>query len=422
MTSFSRADLVIWPAVLVLANIRALQVSTLYPDPSVRCGLAWIEIALWGLTALVVLCILRQKDLAGAYVALWRRNWLLGLFVLLALLSVSWSLAPRVTVFRALELLLATLIASYLGLRCRPAQLMAVLSWFGAIFLLLSSGAALAFPKIGQMYSRPEYRSWRGVYWNKNHLGTIAALVGIVFLCRMAIGFGRRRRVPPIDSFFYCLSLVVLALSHSATGGIVAVVLHALLLCIGLWISTAHRRRSWHYYAAAAVIVSGLSWTMFNLDHVFGLFNRSALMSGRVALWKHLLRDVVPQHPWWGHGFGAIWTFESFRVATQQHIGWGHPVLIADDGFLDILLHVGVVGLLGLVSILIVGSVRACRYARAGRTLPDFLPLVVMVYALVSNVAFSLLAETELLVWVLIVIVLFLPTPLPRKLRTATCQ
>ncbi len=76
-----------------------------------------------------------------------------------------------------------------------------------------------------------------------------------------------------------------------------------------------------------------------HLNTVLGLFNRGATLSGRIDLWNYLVKDVIPQHLWWGHGFGAIWTFESFRVTAQPHVRWGSQVVIADNGFLGILLH-----------------------------------------------------------------------------------
>jgi len=134
-------------------------------------------------------------------------------------------------------------------------------------------------------------------------------------------------------------------------------------------------------------------------------------MSGRVDLWNFLLTEVVPQRLWWGHGFGAIWAVESFRVGTGERVHWGKPAVIADNGFLDILLHLGILGLLIFLSVLIIAAVRSFRFARARRTLTDFFPLLLMFYAVVGNAAFSLFMETELFVWLLIVIVLFETTP-----------
>jgi O-antigen ligase len=262
------------------------------------------------------------------------------------------------------------------------------------------------------MHSRPDYRSWRGVYWQKNHLGSIAALVNIVSLWRVLIAW-EHRRADWLGGVFYLLALATVYFAYSATGGIVLIALHLFALCVWLWIRTSHRWRAWHYSVALGVVVAGLAWAAASADKIFRIFNRSPTMSGRVDLWNYLLKEVVPQRLWWGHGFGALWTIESFRVGAGERVHWGKPAVIADNGFLDILLHLGIVGLLIFLGVLIAAFVRSLRYGLAGRTLTDFFPLLLMFYAVVGNLAFSLFMETETFVWLLIVIVLFETTPRP---------
>jgi len=410
-TSALTFDGIILFFVLVLANLRALIFVFLYPDTSVFLGPAWIEIAFWLLAALGVMYILIRDDRIADYLLAWRRNWTLGLFVLLALISAFWSLGFVVTLFRASELLFATLIASYIGMRYSPAQLMTVIFWFGAILAILSIALVLGAPKAGTMYWAPFNGAWRGVYWHRNHLGSVMALVNIVYFYRAIMAVERRDKVGYLDAFFYILSLVVLYFAESATGYILFILLHFFVICVWLWMKTFHLLQKRHYYVIFAVLAGGLILILSNLDVVFGLFNRSSTLTGRVYLWDYLLKNAIPQRLWWGHGFGAAWTFESFREDARLHIGWTSPPLIADNGFLDILLHVGVVGLTIFVSVLMIASVRAFRYAISRKMLADFFPLLIMFYAFVANISFSLFAETEVFVWFLIVAVLFMITP-----------
>jgi exopolysaccharide production protein ExoQ len=147
-----------------------------------------------------------------------------------------------------------------------------------------------------------------------------------------------------------------------------------------------------------------------NLDLVFGLFGRDATMTGRVGLWSHLL-DIAARRPWLGYGFGAFWTFDSSREEIRQLAGWTSQPLIADNGLLDIFLHLGVTGVLLFVGVLALVTVRSIRYALARKTLAGFFPLLVMVHASFANISFSLFAETEVFIWFLIVAVLFMTTP-----------
>ena len=406
----SKRDGLILCSAIVLSNLRALSFLPRFPDPSRLLGGAWLEIALWFGTTLAVTHGLTRENLFPEYRSLCRRNWALGVFIALAFVSASWSVDGVATSFRAVELLLATVVAAYIGTRYRPDQLLEILFWAGAIFLVLCLGLVFGLPTEGQMHSRPDYRSWRGVYWHKNHLGSIAALVNVVSLWRMLIA-REQHRADWLGGVFYLLSLATVYFAYSATGGIVLIALHLFALCVWLWIRTSHRWRAWHYSVALGVAVSGLAWAAASADRIFGIFNRSPTMSGRVDLWNYLLKDVVPQRLWWGHGFGAIWTIESFRVGAGERVHWGKPAVIADNGFLDILLHLGIVGLLIFLGVLIVAAVRSFRYGLARGTLTDFFPLLLIFYAVVGNVAFSLFMETEVFVWLLIVIVLFETTP-----------
>jgi exopolysaccharide production protein ExoQ len=402
--------------VLMLANLRALMFFTLYPESSMFLGPAWIEISVWVLTALGVLCILIRDNSIAEYLLAWRRNWLLGLFVFLALISAFWSLGFVVTLFRALELLFATLIAAYIGFRYKVNGLLNILFWFGSLLLILSIGLVFGAPETGTMNWFPFNGAWRGIYWHRNHLGSIVALLSLVFLCRGILAFENRNTGGFLDGFFFILSLVVLYFADSATGYILFLVLQFFIICIWLWIKISHHLRAWHYYAISVIFIAALTLTLLNLEVVFALFNRSATLTGRVDLWNYLLKDVIPQRLWWGHGFGAIWTFESFREETREQIGWGSQVLIADNGFLDILLHLGVVGFSIFISILIMALVRSYRYALFHKSLPAFFPLLIMSYALVANIPFSLFVETEVFVWLLVVAALFTTTPPFRQL------
>jgi len=402
----SKRDGFILGSAIVLSNLRALSFFPRFPDPSRLLGTAWLEIALWFGTTLAVTHTLTRENLLPEFRSLCRRNWPLGVFIALAFVSASWSVDGVATSFRALELLLATVVAANIGTRYRPDQLLEIVFWAGAIFLVLCLAIVFGIPTEGQMHSRPDYRSWRGVYWHKNHLGSIAALVNIVAFWRVLIAW-EHRRADWLGGMVYLVSLATVYFAYSATGGIVLIALHLFALCVWLWLRTSHRWRAWHYSVALGAVVAALAWAAANADRIFGIFNRSPTMSGRVDLWNYLLKDVVPQRLWWGHGFGAIWTIELFRVGAGERVNWGKPAVIADNGFLDILLHLGIVGLLIFVGILTVGFVRSLRYGRAGRTLTDFFPLLLMFYAVVGNLAFSLFLETETFVWLLIVIVLF---------------
>jgi exopolysaccharide production protein ExoQ len=312
--------------------------------------------------------------------------------------------------FRSFEVLFASLVAAYFGMRLGPERMMDGLFWFGTILFILSIALVISAPPTGTMYWPPFNGAWRGVYWHRNHLASVTALLNIVYLCRMLLAFRERNPKGILDGFFYLLSLAVLYFARSATGDILLIVHHGFVFIVWVWLRLSHRLRREHYLVILGIAVLSAVLILSNLDFIFGLFNRDTTMTGRVGLWSHLL-DIAFRRPWLGHGFGAAWTLEAFREEIKHLVGWSSQPLIGDNGWIDIFLHVGIIGLVLFLSVLVLVTIRAFRYALAHRTLSGFFPLLIVVYAFFANISFSLFAETEVFVWFLIVAALFMATP-----------
>jgi exopolysaccharide production protein ExoQ len=420
-TQRSRAslDAMILFSALFLASLRGTMFVYLHPDISSVLSPAWIEIVLWLVLAVAILFSLTRRGQMADYWSLWRRNWLPALFIVLAFLSVLWSLAPAGTWFASLELLFATLVGSYFGMRLAPEKLLGALFWYGAILLILSVALVFGAPPTGTMYWAPFDGAWRGLFWHRNHLASLTALLSVVFLCRTFLSFEGKNKTGFLDAVFYLISLIILYFAESATGQILFLILNFLVLCIWLWLKIYPRLGSWHYVSVLGVFTVGSIWLFSNLDIVFGLFNRNTTLTGRVGLWQVLFRDGVSQHPWWGHGFGAFWTLDTVREQARLGAGWTSQPLIADNGFLDILLHLGLAGFGLLLLIVLVASLRSIRCAFRRKTVEDFFPVLFMVYVIVANIPFSLFAETEVFTWFLMIVVLFMTTPPARLANEA---
>lgn len=395
----------------ILANLRATMFVYLHPDVSKLFGPAWIEILLWLAVLGLVVNDVPRSEWRDGLLAGWRRNWALGVFVLLALLSTLWSMDAIVTLHRSLELIFATLAASYIGVRYLPDRFMESLFWFGVVLLILCTALVYSAPAAGVMDWQPYNGAWRGIYWNRNHLASIAALLNAVFLMRLVNAISSRNSQGLLDAFFYLFSLVTLYFAESATGFILAIVLHFFVFSAWLWTRVHHRLALRHYLAMGGAALAGAVLLLTNLNLVFALFNRSASLTGRVPLWQAILDAALAGNPWLGRGFGAAWSFESFRVTIMENAGWAAQPLIGDNGYLDILLHLGAFGLGLFLAVFISLLVRSARYGIKQKTVSGFFPLMVAVYALIANLSFSLFAETEVFVWMLIVAALFMTTP-----------
>ena len=410
-------DMLAVSLILLLANSRALRFFSLFPATDSIVAPAWREIALWILTAGLVAFLLQRHSLYKTYLNAWKKNWLLSLFIGLAFISLIWSVSPVASLFRALELLFTTLLGVYISIRYNLRGLLNILFWFGTMVVLFCYTFALRYPGIGTMLNDPYYGAWNGIFWHRNQMGSIVALLNSVFLIRMILEIRDHKNIAFLDGIFYLLSLFLIALSRSATAYILLLGLNFLIVLVTVWLALKSRLRPLHYYLGAGVLVLCFILAFVNINLILGLVNRDTSLTGRVPMWMYLIKNFISQRPWLGYGFGAMWTIESFRVQIQHAVGWLYPVLIGDNGYLDILLHLGIVGLIIFILILARMCFQTGKFAFHHLTIEGFFPFIVIIYALVANISFSLFLETESFVWLLMVISLFMTVPRNNKIR-----
>ena len=390
-----------------LANLRGTVFWSLLKQGFQITALPWIEVFLWVALGILTAQALIQADLLQSYASAWKKNWILLPFMIIAVLSLLWTISISATLYKLAALMFSSLVGAYLGSRYSIAGLLNVLFRFGSLLLILCFVLAVFLPILGAMMYEPYNGAWRGVFWHKNQFGGVAALFSMVFLIRLLDAIGKANGKPIVDLVFYLFAGVNVFFSKSVAGYLLFILMTFIVLLVFIWLRIRRYLKPIHYYGAFGIGSAALLLIVFNLDLIFGLFNRDTSLTGRIPLWNYLIRDIVGQRPWLGYGLGAIWSFASFRIAIQQVVGWGFPVAIADNGFLDILLHVGVIGLIFFVLILLTVFARSYRYAFQHLSLPAFFPLLLLIFVFFANLTFSFFLETETFIWMLIVAVLF---------------
>jgi len=400
----------IWVTAFILSNLRGTVIWDVLKQGLGLTILPWIEIFLWIVLLIMAVRSLIRDNLISAYLQLWKENWLLFIFIGVTLLSILWSVAPLASVYRVAALLFASLIGAYMGVRYSLESLLSILFKFGTLLLIVCFALALFLPFVGTMDFEPYNGAWRGVFWHKNQFGGIVALISLVFLVGGLHELERKGGTPTLYFVFYLFSLVVTYFSKSVAGYFLCIIMSFCAVLVFLWLKLRHRLIAIHYYIALSLGIIAAVVLASNLDIVFGLFNRQTSLTGRIPLWNHLIQDVFLQSPWVGYGFGALWSSASFRIATQKVVNWTFPVAIGDNGFLDILLHVGLVGFVPFLGVLIVSFVRSGRFAFGQRSILGFFPLMFMIFVIIANISFSFFLETETFLWLVMIAALFIVT------------
>jgi exopolysaccharide production protein ExoQ len=265
--------------------------------------------------------------------------------VLIATLSVFWSVSPDQTSRRIFALVFTTLGGAILAARYSWARLAEVLATCFAILAVCCVFTGLFVPAIGRM-SDIFPGAWRGLWVEKNAFGDNMAQGAVI--CAAAALLNPRRATLWWGAGAICLLLVVMSTSKTS---LISVLLG--VAAVGL-VWTVRRgpvagvAASW-----VAMVALGLigAVVFFASDVVFGLLGKDATLTGRTQLWAAIMRQIN-ERPWQGFGYGAIWdetgpwgpmawiSHDAGFRAHHAHNSWleqwlslGVPGLVAWAGF-----------------------------------------------------------------------------------------
>lgn len=382
-------------------------ISALYEKPAVCFGDMGFELVFWGLVIALIVWELIAAHQTREYLASWKQLWLAIPFLILAVASTIWSLDAALTLFKSLILVAVSAATVFLVFRSNLGKWIDILAVFFAVIVTSSLPLVFLFPSLGTMQIQPYNGAWCGIFWHRNYLGSYMAIAGTVFLIRLLST--RKMNLPGIiiNFLFFIASLVLAVGSRSAGGIFTLAALLILTLVFYLWTKIQHKLKLIHYIILGSAAILILLLVLFNLDFIFGLLNRNTSLTGRVPLWNILFRDFIPRRLILGHGFGAIWNFQEFRLQLQSQLGWRYPVLIGDNGLIDIFLHLGLVGTGLMVLLIPLAQIKSIKLAFTKKTMTGFFPLISMVFLVMSNISLSMLIEVEYLTWVLMISALY---------------
>jgi exopolysaccharide production protein ExoQ len=312
----------------------------------------------------------------------------LAVFLLYGAVSVLWSDYPSVAVKRwikaAGDLIMVMVVLT------DPDPAAAVRRFLTrAAFLLIPVSFLLVkyYPELGRAY-HPWTRlpSYVGVTTSKNGLGYVCLIFGLASVWRLLAALPRGTRSlrwGPLlaHGAILALALWLLVKSDSATALACFVGGMAVLLLTRVR-SLARTPLTVHALAVSLVIVVVFGLVLGWAVNLVAAFGRDTTFTGRTELWADVLR-MLPD-PFMGTGFDSFWLGERAEWFWRKH--WWHPNQ-AHNGYLEIFVNLGAIGLLLFAAVLAWGYwnvSRAYRDGRPGARLRLAYLLVAAVYNLVE--------------------------------------
>lgn len=291
-----------------------------------------------------------------------KENIWLMLLIAYILISCSWSDTPFLSFKRWTKEFVAVTMAFIVATEPEPRKALESL-FRRTVYIAIPFSYILIhyFAEYGRMYIHREgLLMWTGVAVHKNSLGQLC-IFSVFFLIWT---FVRRQQVVDIPSVRYqtILEVFILLLAlwilggpqHTLTYSATATVSFALGVLTFTYLSWKKRRgiipgQKVLIVLIAFTIIYGTVTPMLgrlSLINVSPILGREDTITGRTRVWAQLVPTAMSR-PILGYGFGGFWT-----TTTRE----AFDISGAHNGYLDIILELGFVGLL-LYAIFLLSSI-----------------------------------------------------------------
>lgn len=295
----------------------------------------------------VCLAVLRRSDplhAAGALLPLFA-------YLLWSTMTLPWA-ADRHVVLRRLLLQFCIVGSIWLPVAMiRDAtHVRRIMLYVLFVIVLINAAAALVI--------KPTALGYAGLFSQKNSLGAVAAMALITFLFSVNTEGSMDRTISAVG---LALSLALLIASRSKTSMILAA---AVPLITAIVSGFARGLRIRPAVVVIAIIAVSACATVVALS--FGLRSDAVLhalfggdtFTGRTAIWSFAWSEFLTR-PLAGFGFNGFWGVGANSAATYSNNAFFSDILQAHEGYLDVLLETGSVGLIIFTSLLL-ATLRNC--------------------------------------------------------------
>jgi exopolysaccharide production protein ExoQ len=340
---------------------------------------------------LLALCVLIKRKF-NWFSKIKENSWLVVLVVFM-LVSILWSSIPEISFNRWVREFQAILMALVLLSEQAPRRaLESILKRSAYVLIPFSIVLIKYFPLYGVDYGRwSGGQMWLGVTTHKNGLGRLCLIV-IFFLIWSQVRRLQGKNAP-VWKYQTHSEIIILLLAlwlMRGPGGRSYSATSITALGVGLLIygGLSFLRKKGKILGMGVITVSVTILIIFGIVSFFyggstvGFYassaGRDATLTGRTDVWAALL-PVAMQRPVLGHGFGSFWT-----QTTRERFN----IPSAHNGYLDVLLELGLVGLF-LVSMFLVSSGRKAQRQLANDFDWATLWICYLIMAIVHNIAES---------------------------------
>lgn len=266
-------------------------------------------------------------------------NPLIVFFILYLTASMTWSQAPDITLRRMAGIWGPTLFAFYLIWRFDLPSLLSLTSIALGLAAIGSLFYGVVLPDQGIMQDEsPELQgAWRGLYTHKNSLGQVMLGYAVINLALW------RLKKAKLALLGLGMAVLLIILSRSTTSLILLPLAFAVPFLQKFMIQSSKIQ----YVVLVLVFISSIAIVAIGASAenlIVELTGKDLTFTGRVELWDMVATSIM-EKPLAGYGYGAFWigeVGESGKINAALDLAYD----TAHNGYLDLALDLGMVGLL----------------------------------------------------------------------------
>ena len=311
-----------------------------------------------------------------------------------ATLSSLWSQDAGLSFRGGVSLTISTLFALYLVMVFSHRQQMEIVLLAGICVVIASIAMALFWPRFGLDHQLHE-GAWQGLFTQKNVCAGVT-----LFLLTPALALSTSGRYGQLlRAAYIALCLLVILMTQSRTGW--AITLIYLAFVAGLRVLGKFERKDMLpvagliFMTVAVFVVAAMQYPSLLLP----IMSRSSNISGRAEIWAAIAASIL-RHPIGGYGFDAFWSLLHGEVSNVfASTGW--IVTGAHNGFLNVALELGLVGVALVLATFVVAFKNACKVFRRGRSNYVDWCIGIVFLTFLYNLDERTLMATQYLLWIL---------------------
>ncbi|MEQ9358325.1 O-antigen ligase family protein [Coleofasciculus chthonoplastes] len=287
-------------------------------------------------------------------------------YILVMLLSFSFSNMPGYTFKASIVHIGVTLVLIYIGKQYSWKELLAMLTWYHGIAVIL-------FLVFGKQY-----------LGHKNYVGPTMALSAII-LYLWSVDVSKKYKL--IFMSLATLAVVFVQQAESGMGKALIFILICLLGCLRFLKRLPPRIAFACMGVFLAIAVSLLILITENAEYIIvEKLGKDMTLTGRTLFWP-LIVDAINRHPLFGYGYGGFW--QDWRGADNPAFNIrapnGYQPPHSHNGFLDIGVNFGWIGVSLFILSLLVNIYYGVLHLIRTKDATAGLPLVIFTWLIITN-------------------------------------